>query len=404
MKKLIATLLAMGALALAALPVQAAQPLRNLVSIEGVRENPLVGYGLVVGLNGSGDSTQVKFASQSVVNMLKQFGVKMPDGAYAKSKNVAAVMVSAVFPPGYRRGQPIDVTVSSLGDAKSLRGGSLLLTPLRAADNEVYALAQGNVVVSSMGDAKSLRGGALLLTPLRAADNEVYALAQGNVVVGGFSAQGKSGSSVTVNTPTSGRIPSGAAIEREIASDFATKPSVRLSLRHPHFQTAINIVDSINKRFGDIATASDATSVDVVAPANPTQRIAFMAKLEALSIDVGDDSPKVVFNSRTGTVVIAGGLRVRAAAVTHGSLKVVISESTKVSQPNALAAGNTVATPQSQVSVDQGSGRMFNWPAGAKLQGIIDVINSLGASPDDIMAILQALDNAGAIEGELVVI
>jgi flagellar P-ring protein precursor FlgI len=352
----------------AAVPAQAAQVLRNLVAVEGMRDNPLVGYGLVVGLNGSGDSTQVKFSSQSVINMLKQFGVKVPDGTDAKSKNVATVMVSAVFPPGYRKGQNIDV------------------------------------VVSSMGDAKSLRGGALLLTPLRAADNEVYALAQGNVVVGGFSAQGKSGSSVTVNTPTSGRIPSGAAIEREIATDFATKPSVRLSLRHPHFQTAINIVDSINKRFGDIATASDATSVDVVAPANPTQRIAFMAKLEALSIDVGDDSPKVVFNSRTGTVVIADGLRVRAAAVTHGSLKVVISESTKVSQPNALAAGNTVATPQSQVSVDQGSGQMFKWPAGAKLQGIIDVINSLGASPDDIMAILQALDHAGAIEGELVVI
>jgi flagellar P-ring protein precursor FlgI len=366
--RLLALPLALCLTLTATVPAQAAQVLRNLVAVEGMRDNPLVGYGLVVGLNGSGDSTQVKFASQSVINMLKQFGVKVPDGTDAKSKNVATVMVSAVFPPGYRKGQNIDV------------------------------------VVSSMGDAKSLRGGALLLTPLRAADNEVYALAQGNVVVGGFSAQGKSGSSVTVNTPTSGRIPSGAAIEREIATDFATKPSVRLSLRHPHFQTAINIVDSINKRFGDIATASDATSVDVVAPANPTQRIAFMAKLEALSIDVGDDSPKVVFNSRTGTVVIAEGLRVRAAAVTHGSLKVVISESTKVSQPNALAAGNTVATPQSQVSVDQGSGQMFNWPAGAKLQGIIDVINSLGASPDDIMAILQALDHAGAIEGELVVI
>ena len=368
LSRLLALPLALCAALGGAGPAQAAQVLRNLVAVEGMRDNPLVGYGLVVGLNGSGDSTQVKFASQSVINMLKQFGVKVPDGTDAKSKNVATVMVSAVFPPGYRKGQNIDV------------------------------------VVSSMGDAKSLRGGALLLTPLRAADNEVYALAQGNVVVGGFSASGKSGSSVTVNTPTSGRIPSGAAIEREIATDFATKPTVRLSLRHPHFQTAINIVDSINKRFGDIATTTDATSIDVVAPANPTQRVAFMAKLEALSIDVGDDSPKVVFNSRTGTVVIADGLRVRAAAVTHGSLKVVISESTKVSQPNALAQGNTVATPQSQVSVDQGSGQMFKWPAGAKLQAIIDVINSLGASPDDIMAILQALDQAGAIEGELVVI
>jgi flagellar P-ring protein FlgI len=368
MKKLFAVLMAAGALALAAMPAQAAQSLRNLVSIEGVRENPLVGYGLVVGLNGSGDSTQVKFASQSVVNMLKQFGVKMPDGADAKSKNVAAVMVSATFPPGYRRGQPIDVTVSSLGDAKSLRGGALLLTPLRAADNEVYALAQGNVVV------------------------------------GGLSASGKSGSSVTVNTPTAGRIPNGAMIEREIPTDFSTAGTVRLSLKRPSFETATNIVDSINKKFGNIASTEDATSVSVVAPENPTQRVAFMAKLEGIPIEAGQESPKVVFNSRTGTVVIAEGLRVKAAAVTHGSLKVVISESSKVSQPNAFAGGQTAVTPQSNVSVDQGGRPMFQWPAGAKLQSIIDTVNSLGATPDDIMAILQALDQAGAIEGELVVI
>ncbi|QBE65631.1 flagellar basal body P-ring protein FlgI [Pseudoduganella lutea] len=368
MKKILASLMTVGALAFATLPAQAAQSLRNLVSIEGVRENPLVGYGLVVGLNGSGDSTQVKFASQSVVNMLKQFGVKMPDGADAKSKNVAAVMVSAVFPPGYRRGQPIDITVSSLGDAKSLRGGALLLTPLRAADNEVYALAQGNVVV------------------------------------GGLSAAGKSGSSVTVNTPTAGRIPNGAMIEREIATDFATSGSVRLSLKRPSFETATNIVESINKKFGGIASTEDATSVSVVAPENPTQRVAFMAKLEALAIEAGQENPKVVFNSRTGTVVIADGLRVKAAAVTHGSLKVVISESSKVSQPNAFAGGQTAVTPQSNVSVDQGGRPMFQWPPGAKLQTIVDTVNSLGATPDDIMAILQALDQAGAIEGELVVI
>lgn len=366
-----ARLLPLAALALLcglALPAGAAQVLRNLVSVEGVRDNPLVGYGLVVGLNGSGDTTQVKFSSQSVVNMLKQFGVRLPDGAEAKSKNVATVMVSAVFPPGYRRGQSIDVTVSSLGDAKSLRGGTLLLTQMRAADNEIYALAQGNVVV------------------------------------GGLSASGKSGSSVTVNTPTSGRIPNGANIEREIGTDFATRPTVRLQLRHPHFQTATNIVEAVNRRFGQIATTSDASSIEVVAPDNPTQRVAFMAKLEALTVDAGTDVPRVVFNSRTGTVVIADGLRVRAAAVTHGALKVVISESSAVSQPGPLSGGQTTVTPQSRVSVDQGSGQMFKWPAGAKLQSIIDVINSLGASPDDIMAILQALDQAGAIEGELVVI
>jgi flagellar P-ring protein precursor FlgI len=368
MKRWMLPVLACGALLGAALPASAAQTLRNLVAIEGVRDNPLVGYGLVVGLNGSGDSTQVKFASQSVVNMLKQFGVKMPDGQDAKSKNVAAVMVSAVFPPGYRRGQPIDVTVSSLGDAKSLRGGSLLLTPLRAADNEVYAMAQGNVVV------------------------------------GGLNASGKSGSSVTVNTPTAGRIPNGAMIEREIPTDFASKPSVHLSLKTPNFQTATNIVESINRKFGDVASTADGTGIDVIAPENPTQRVAFMARLEALPIEVGAENPKVVFNSRTGTVVIADGLRVKAAAVTHGSLKVVISESSKVSQPAPFSRGQTTVTPQSNVSVDQGTPQMFKWPAGAKLQSIIDVVNSLGATPDDIMAILQALDQAGAIEGELVVI
>jgi flagellar P-ring protein FlgI len=349
-------------------PMSRTQPLRNIASVEGVRENPLVGYGLVVGLNGSGDSTQVKYSSQSVVNLLKQFGVKMPDGEEAKNKNVAAVMVSAVFPPGYRRGQAIDVTVSSLGDAKSLRGGTLLLTQLRAADNEVYALAQGNLVV------------------------------------GGLSASGKSGSSVTVNTPTGGRIPNGAMIEREIPTDFATRPQVLLQLRHPNFDTATNVVNAINRRFGQIATTADGTSVEVVAPTNPTERVAFVAKLENLMVEAGQEVPKVVFNSRTGTVVISDGLRVKSAAVTHGALKVVISESSAVSQPGPLSKGSTQVTPQSKVSVDQGSGQMFHWPAGARLQTIIDVVNSLGASPDDIMAILQALDQAGAIEGELVVI
>ncbi len=353
----------------AALPASAAQVLRNLVDVEGVRENQLIGYGLVVGLNGSGDSNQVKSSSQSVLNMLKQFGVKLPEGVDAKSRNVAAVMLSAAFPPGYRKGQTIDITVSSLGDAKSLRGGVLLLTQLRAADGEVYALAQGSVVV------------------------------------GGLSAQGRSGSSVTVNTPTAGRIPNGATIEREIPTDFDTSPTVRLSLRRPHFQTATNIVNAVNRHFGgEIATTRDGTSVEVEAPANPTQRVAFVARLGALPVDVGTQVPRVVFNSRTGTVVIAEGVTVRPAAVSHGALKVVISERSEVSQPAPFGQGQTVVTPQSNVQVQEGRGQMFAWPAGAKLQLIIDVVNSIGASPDDIMAILQALDQAGAIDGELVVI
>ena len=348
--------------------VQAAQPLRNLVQVEGVRDNQLIGYGLVVGLNGSGDSTQVKFSGQSVANMLKQFGVKLPEGSSTKLKNVATVMVSAVFPSGYRKGQTLDVTVSSLGDAKSLRGGMLLLTPLRAADGEIYALAQGNLVV------------------------------------GGLTAQGSSGSSVTVNSPTAGRVPNGATVEREIETDFAVRPTVRLSLRRPHFQTATNIVETINRRFGGIASTQDATSVEVRAPADPTQRVAFVAQLQALPIDVGVEVPKVIFNSRTGTVVIADGVRVRPAAVSHGSLKVVISEQQGVSQPAPLSQGQTTVVQNSNVAVQEGNGHMFHWAKGAKLQDIIDTINSTGASPDDIMAILQALDQAGAIDGELIVI
>jgi len=346
----------------------ATHPLRQLVSIEGVRENQLLGYGLIVGLQGTGDSSQAKFAGQSVSNLLKQYGIKLPERTEAKSKNAATVMVSASFPPGYRKGQTIDITVSSLGDAKSLRGGTLLLTPLRAADGEVYALAQGNLVV------------------------------------GGLSAQGNSGSSVTVNTPTSGRIPNGASIEREIETDFGSRPTVRLSLKRPNFQTATNIVETINQRFGTIASTGDATSVEVQAPENSTQRVAFVAELSALRVNVGVDVPKVIFNSRTGTVVIAQGVSVRPAAVTHGSLKVVISESQNVSQPNAFGRGDTVVTPQSGVAVEQGAGHMFKWAGGADLQTIIDTINSTGATPDDIMSILQALDQAGAIDGELVVI
>lgn len=360
--------LALGAVLSAQAQTAPARPLHSLVDVEGMRENQLIGYGLVVGLQGSGDSSQIRFSGQTVENMLKQFGVKLPERSNTKARNVATVMVSAVFPPGYRKGQSIDVTVSSMGDAKSLRGGVLLLSPLRGADGEVYALAQGNVVV------------------------------------GGLSAQGASGSSVTVNTPTAGRVPNGATVEREIESDFDTRETVTLSLKRPHFQTATNIVEAINRKFGALATTRNATSVDVVAPANPTQRVAFVAMLQALPVAVGTETPKVVFNSRTGTVVIADGVRVRPAAVSHGSLKVVIGEQPQVSQPAPFGRGETKVVPQSSVAVEQGSGRMFSWPPGTSLKGIIDTINSTGASPDDIMAILQALDQAGAIDGELVVI
>jgi flagellar P-ring protein precursor FlgI len=353
----------------ASVPAQAAQALRNLVSVEGVRENPLVGYGLVVGLNGSGDSTQVKYSSQSVVNMLKQFGVKLPEGQDAKNKNVAAVMVSAVFPPGYRRGQAIDVTVSSLGDAKSLRGGTLLLTQLRAADNEVYALAQGNLVV------------------------------------GGLSAPGKSGSSVTVNTPTGGRIPNGAQIEREIADRFRHPPAGAAAPAPPAFR------HRDQRRRGDQP------------PLRPGRhhrrrhqrrsgRAGQSDRARGLRRQAGKPAGRSRRRSAEGRVQLAhrhrGHRRRPAREIGRRHPRFAegrdFGKLERSASPARFSKGQTAVTPQSKVSVDQGSGQMFHWPAGAKLQTIIDVVNSLGASPDDIMAILQALDQAGAIEGELVVI
>ncbi|KAA8766729.1 flagellar basal body P-ring protein FlgI [Burkholderia pseudomallei] len=346
-----------------------AAPLGTLVSVEGVRDNQLVGYGLVVGLNGSGDGQQIRYTGQSIANVLKQFGVTLPEGIRLRSRNVAAVMVSANFPAGYVPGQKIDVTVSSMGDAKSLRGGTLLLTPLRAADGVVYALAQGNLVVP------------------------------------GVSAQGRSGSSVTINATAAGRIPQGATIEQEIPSDIDAKPFVRLSLKRPSFQTATSIVAAIDRMAGPgAATSRDGTSVEVRAPEDPTARVAFLAKLTAINVTPQKEPPRVVFNSRTGTVVISQGMTVSPAAVSHGTLKVTISEGAIVSQPNPLGGGKTAVVPLSQVDVQQDGNRMFNWPTGVSLQKIVDTINSTGASPDDVMAILQALDEAGALNGELVVI
>lgn len=346
-----------------------AQRLGDVVDVQGVRGNQLVGYSLVVGLDGTGDKNQVKFTGQSVTNMLRQFGVQLPAKIDPKVKNVAAVAISATLPPGYARGQSIDVTVSSIGDAKSLRGGTLLLTQLRGADGQVYALAQGNVVV------------------------------------GGVKAEGNSGSSVTVNTPTVGRVPSGGSVEREIASDFQQEPVVMLNLKRPSFKTANSVAMALNTTFGSgIASAQSATNVAVRAPMSAGARVAFMSALEDVQINADKPSPRVVFNARTGTVVIGDGVVVHAAAVSHGNLTVTIRESSDVSQPGAFSRGRTAVTPNSDVSVNRGGGQMVTVPAGTSLRSIVNTINSLGASPDDTMAILQALHEAGALDAELVVI
>lgn len=346
------------------------RPLLDIVDIQGVRDNQLIGYGLVVGLSNTGDKAQVKFTSQSMTNMLKQFGVQLPESTDPKIKNVAAVSVQATLHSTNGRGQTLDVTVSSIGDAKSLRGGTLLLTPLRGIDGEVYAVAQGNLLVS------------------------------------GINAEGKSGSSVTVNVPTTGIIPNGAIVEREIAVNTDSKKEIALSLRQPNFRTAHNIELALNKRLGSgTAHAVSEGTVMMRAPTDPSMRVSFLSLLQDIPVETGRERPKVVFNSRTGTVVMGQDVRIQKAAVSHGSLTVSVQESPQVSQPNAFSNGQTAVTPQSNISIDQQRGNnMFVWQAGTSLEVIVRAINELGASPDDIMAILQALHEAGALDADLVVI
>ena len=365
----VASLHASVFLVMAMVAPASAERIKDLAQVGGVRGNALVGYGLVVGLDGTGDKNQVRFTSQSVANMIKQFGINLPPNVDPKLKNVAAVTVTAEIPPSYSPGQTVDITVASLGDAKSLRGGQLLLTPLQGVDGETYALAQGAVVV------------------------------------GGLNATGQSGSSVAINSANSGRVPNGATVERMIPSDFSTRDEVMLNLRQPSFQTAAKVVEAVNGRFGSgTASALNSTKISIRAPITSTQRIGFMAMLEGLEVEEGRERPRVVFNSRTGTVVVGQGVRVKAAAVAHGTLTVTISENPQVSQPNAFSGGQTAVVPRSDVAVSQDKNAMFKWPDGASLDSIINTVNSLGATPDDVMSILQALEQAGALNAELIVI
>ncbi|WP_439145945.1 flagellar basal body P-ring protein FlgI [Vibrio sp.] len=344
-------------------------PLMDLVDVQGIRDNQLVGYGLVVGLAGQGDRNQVKFTAQSITNMLRQFGVQIDDGMDPKLRNVASVSVTASVNPMAGPGQTLDVVVSSIGDAKSLRGGTLLLTPLRGIDGEVYAIAQGNVVV------------------------------------GGLSAEGRSGSKVSVNTPTAGRIPNGATLEREIETDFNQRNEINLNLRRPSFTTAKNIAREINNTFGpNVAKAINKVRVEMRAPMDTQQRVTMMSMLEEMNVAEGRKPARIVFNSRTGTVVIGKNVKVSEAAVSHGNLTVRISESQQVSQPNAFAEGDTKVVNQTQVNVDEEFVQMLIWPPGTELNTIVDAVNSLGATPTDLMSILQALNEAGALNAELVVI
>jgi flagellar P-ring protein precursor FlgI len=344
-----------------------ADRLKDMARIKGVRSNQLVGYGLVVGLDGTGD--KAPFTNQTFRNMMNQFGVTLPDGVNPKLENVAAVTVSASLPPFAKPGQEIDITVSSIGNADSLRGGTLLMTPLKGADNNIYAMAQGSLVV------------------------------------GGFGGQGKDGSKITVNIPSVGRIPNGATIEREVSSPFSRGDTITFNLMRADFTTARRVVEAINGQLGpDMAYAHDATSVSVRAPRDPSQRVSFMSVLENIEVAPAEDAAKVVINSRTGTIVIGQNVKVSPAAITHGNLSVTIQENPNVIQPGLFAGGNTEVQQDTQIVITQEPARMFKFGPAVTLNEIVQAVNQVGAAPGDVMAVLEALKQAGALRAELIVI
>jgi flagellar P-ring protein precursor FlgI len=348
-----------------------AERIKDIAHVAGVRENQLVGYGLVVGLDGTGDQTsQTPFTVQSLENMLKQFGIILPPGSNPQLKNIAAVSIHANLPAFAKVGQTIDVTVSSLGNAKSLRGGSLLMSPLKGADGQVYAVAQGDLLVS------------------------------------GLNATGADGSNITVNVPSVGTIPNGATVERIVPNPFMQGDSITLNLNRSDFTTANRLASAINETVGPgIAQAVDAVSIQVSAPMQPSQRVAFASLVENITVEPGEAPARVVVNSRTGTVVIGANVRIMPAAVSHGTLVVSITENQQASQPGAFSrAGRTVVTQQSDIDVGFKGNHTFVVPPSITLQEIVDGVNRVGATPADIVAILQALKQAGALRAELIVI
>lgn len=367
--QLLAALVVCAGLAGSIAPAHADR-IKDIATVGGVRSNQLVGYGLVVGLDGTGDqTTQAPFTIQSIENMLQRFGVTVPPNTNPQLKNVAAVTVTADLPSFAKPGQRLDVTVGTIGNASSLRGGDLIMTPLRGADGQIYAMAQGSVIVS------------------------------------GFGVKGADGSRMSLNVPSSGRIPNGASVEREVPVKFSTDPHLVLNLNTPDFTTAAHVAAAINDSVGaGTAEALDGVSIRVVAPIDPNQRISYLARLEAVEVQPGEAPARVIVNSRTGTVVISSHVKVMAAAVAHGSLSVTITERQDVSQPGPLSQGQTVVTQRSTIDVQQADARMFVFQAGVNLDEIVRAVNQVGAAPGDLVAILEALKEAGSLRAELVVI
>jgi flagellar P-ring protein precursor FlgI len=344
-----------------------ADRIKDITSVAGVRSNQLVGYGLIVGLDGTGDKSP--FTNQTFINMMNEFGISIPAGTDPKLKNIAAVSLTASLPPFAKPGQKIDVTASSIGNSKSLRGGTLLFAPLRGADGQVYAVAQGNLVV------------------------------------GGFGANGADGSKITVNIPSVGRIPGGASVERSVPNGFSRGDSLVLNLNSPDFTTAKRLSDRINDLLGpSTAYAVDATSIRVSAPRDPSQRVSFLSMVENLEVTPGEAIAKIIINSRTGTIVIGKHVKISPVAVTHGSLTVTVREDFDVNQPGALANGETAVIPKTELEIDEEGNPMFVFAPGVSLDEIVKAVNEVGAAPGDLMAILEALKQAGALNAELIVI
>jgi flagellar P-ring protein precursor FlgI len=349
--------------------ISLADRIKDLASIQGIRNNQLIGYGLVVGLDGSGDmTTQTPFTVQSVINMLGQLGVNLPPGTNLQLRNVAAVMVTATLPAFAKPGQHIDITVSSMGNAKSLRGGTLLLTPLKGADNQVYAMAQGNILVGGIGAAAG-------------------------------------GSSVQVNHLSVGRITGGGIVEREIPTTVGQGDFINLELNSTDFTTVNRIVDAINGLYPAAASAVDGRMIQVKAPADNGQRIMFISRIESLDIAPAKASAKVIVNSRTGSVVMNQAVTLESSAVAHGNLSIIINTEPVISQPGPLAQrGETVVTQRSQVEIRTDEGNLMLLPNGADLGEVVKALTAIGATTQDLLSILQALKAAGSLRADLEII
>ncbi|CDH26944.1 putative flagella basal body protein [Xenorhabdus bovienii str. Jollieti] len=372
MEKLVASLFTL-LLALSSIFVSgtaSAERIRDLVTIEGVRDNALIGYGLVVGLDGTGDQTmQTPFTTQSLSNMLSQLGITVPPGTNMQLKNVAAVMVTAKLPPFARSGQNIDVVVSSLGNAKSLRGGTLLMTPLKGIDNQVYALAQGNILVGGAGVSAG-------------------------------------GNSIKINQLAGGRISNGAVIERELPTQFGQKGTLNLQLNNDDFSLAEQISDAVNRLQGKgTATPLDSRTVQLRLPRENSEQVRFLSQIQNLNIRVDAGDAKVIFNSRTGSVVMNRNVTLDSCAIAHGSLSVTVERQTAVNQPNTpLAGGNTVVTRNTGVGIQEQGGALQQVNASANLTQVVRALNVLGATPTDLMSILQAMETAGCLRAKLEII